>query len=90
MLFLIKKFLDKANGNKIKAEKLANEEFANKVKIILGQMIVDSEQNIDETDLKKIITTTGLMVVEHKEFSKVKMYLCLTISAKNLLILVGH
>lgn len=67
-----KKFLDKANGNKIKAEKLANEEFANKVKIILGQMIVDSEQNIDETDLKKIITTTGLMVVEHKEFSKVK------------------
>lgn len=67
-----KKFLDSANGNKLKAEKLANIEFAEKIRTVLGQHIVDSEQNIDETDLKKLITTPGLMVVEYREVSKIK------------------
>lgn len=66
-----KKFLEEA-GNKIKAEKLANDEFAKRVSILLGQMIVDSEQNIDETDLYKISTTPGYMDIEYVTLDKVK------------------
>lgn len=66
-----KKFLD-GNKNKLKAEKAANDEFANRVQILLGQMIVDSEQNIDETDLYKVSTTPGFMSIEHANLEKIK------------------
>ena len=66
-----KKFLEEA-GNKIKAEKMANEAFAMKIKILLGQIIVDSEQNIDETDLYKVSTTPGYMTIEFTTLDKVK------------------
>jgi hypothetical protein len=51
---------------------LANLEFARRVKILLGQMIVDSENNIDETDLYKLDTTTGFMTIEYGELDKIK------------------
>lgn len=66
-----KKFLEEA-GNKLKAEKMANEEFAMKIKILLGQIIVDSEQNIDETDLYKLSTTPGYMTIEFTTIDKIK------------------
>ena len=66
-----KKFLD-STKNKLKAEKAANDEFANRVQILLGQMIVDSEQNIDETDLYKVSTTPGFMSIEHATLEKIK------------------
>ena len=52
-------FLEKANGNQRQAEKLANEEVAN------GSMIIESEQNIDDTDLYKLDTTPGYKTVEY-------------------------
>ena len=58
-----KKFLDET-GNKLRAEKEANKAFVNKIRTIAGIELVPCEQNIDETDLKKIVTTPGFMVVE--------------------------
>lgn len=55
-----KKFLEGGN-NKLKAEKSANEEFCNRIAVISGQGIVDSIQNIDDTDLFKVVTTPGYM-----------------------------
>lgn len=55
-----KKFLEETS-NKLKAESLANEEFCNRVAVISGQGIVDSIQNIDDTDLYKVVTTPGYM-----------------------------
>ena len=58
-----KKFLDET-GNKLRAEKEANKAFANKIRTILGLDLVECEQNIDETDLKKLVNTPGFMIVE--------------------------
>lgn len=66
-----KKFLDEA-PNKLKAEELANREFCNKMAIITGQGIVSSTQNIDETDLFKVITTPGYMDAGFISMSKLK------------------
>lgn len=66
-----KKFLEES-GNKLKAEKAANEAFAMRVKILLGHLIVDSEQNIDETDLYKLSTTPGFMMIDFAKLEKIK------------------
>ena len=58
-----KKFLDETNGNKLKAEKLANEELGRMISVLLGQVIKDSDQNIDETDLFKVVNTPGYSLV---------------------------
>lgn len=65
-----KKFSDLANGNKLKAHELANEELVRRMKIILGQTLVDSEQIIDDTDLYKITTTPGLLTAEYSTISR--------------------
>ena len=65
-----KKFLD--GPNKFKAEKAANDEFARRVSIINGSMLIDSDQNIDETDLYKVVTTAGFMTVGYTELNKIK------------------
>lgn len=57
------KFLDVTNGNKLTAEKLANQHFISIVRSISGKSIYESSQNIDDTDLKKLITTPGYMTV---------------------------
>lgn len=57
------KFLD--GSNKISAEKKANDEFVERVKVLLGRGVIDSEQNIDETDLYKVSATPGFMNIEH-------------------------
>lgn len=68
-----RKFLDEANGNRLKAEALANEAFADKVNILLGGTIQESEQNIDESDLKKITTLyPGFMQIETIDLDKIK------------------
>lgn len=67
-----KKFLSDALNNKIKAEKLANEEVATRVKTLIGANLVESEQNIDETDLYKVSTTPGYMEIGRVELPKIK------------------
>ena len=46
-----RKFLKSCYNNKLKAEKAANNEFVSRIRILLGRTIVESEQNIDDTDL---------------------------------------
>lgn len=60
-----KKFLEDANNNKMKAQQLANREFNRRLAIMLGLTIVDSDNNIDETDLYKVLSTPGLITSEH-------------------------
>lgn len=67
-----KKFLDACHGNKRKAEQAANEEFAQRVKIILGQTIVESSNNIDDKDLMKLVTTPGYAEIVHGDIGKPK------------------
>ena len=58
-----RKFLDET-GNKLRAEREANNAFVNKIRTIIGSDLVECSQNIDETDLKKIVLTPGFMIVE--------------------------
>lgn len=57
-----KRFLDKTN-NTFNAEKLANIDISNSFKVVNAYDIIDSEQNIDDTDLYKIIVNPGMMFV---------------------------
>ena len=67
-----KKFLDDFGGNRTKAEYAANHEFAQRVRILLGNDIIPSETNIDDTDLYKIATTPGFMDIETCKLSKIR------------------
>lgn len=66
------KFLDKANKNTIKAEKMANDQFVRMVEILAGKDITPGQQNIDDTDLFKLVTTPGYMMIEEASISKIK------------------
>ena len=59
-----KKFLKDTKGNKLKAEKMANRHLVNMLTVLFGTTIVDSDQNIDETDLFKVVNTPGYSIVE--------------------------
>lgn len=67
-----KSFLDEAKGNRKKAENLANQEFVKRVSTLLGQNIIASDNNIDDTDLYKIDTTPGFMTIEHCVLNKIR------------------
>lgn len=66
------KFMKDCNNNKIKAEIAANAEFCKKISILFGNPLRDSDHNIDPTDLLKISTTPGYMVIEFTQFRKIK------------------
>ena len=66
------KYLKRFNNNKLKAEKQANIDFCKKISILFGNPLRDSEHNIDATDLLKISTLPGYMIIEVREFSKIK------------------
>lgn len=66
------KCMDEANGDKIKAEKLANAEFCKKLAVLLGNLLRDSDHNIDPTDLLKVATTPNYSMIEYREFDKIK------------------
>lgn len=57
-------FLD-STGNKFKAEKEANAEFCKKISILAGLQLRDCDHNIDPTDLLKLSTTEGYMMIEY-------------------------
>lgn len=65
-----KKF--KNQDNMIKAEQAANIEFATRLSVLFGNDIIDSSQNIDETDHLKIVTTPGFMDIETFELGDIK------------------
>ena len=67
------KFMKECNNNRIKAEQAANAEFCKKISILFGNPLRDSDHNIDPTDLLKVSAKTpGYMVIEFRQFSKVK------------------
>ena len=66
------KFLAECRDNKIKAEKAANVEFGKKLGILMGNPIRDSSQNIDATDLLKMVREKGFMFIESANFEKIK------------------
>lgn len=59
-------FLQKAGGNKLRAEELANKAMTERISVITGQDFIASEQNIDDTDILKLTNTMGYMTVEKK------------------------
>lgn len=63
-------FLEEAEGNRKRAEKLANQEFARRYKILSGQTLIPGNQNIDDTDIIKLSNTYGYTTVEYKELDK--------------------
>lgn len=62
-----KKFLDDANGNFIKAQELANDEFCKRLIIMSGSILEQSDQNIDDTDLHKLIDAPGLLDITYTD-----------------------
>ena len=60
-------FMTAANKNKFAAEKLANKELAKRFRILTGQDFIDSEQNIDDTDILKVSNTSGYTTIEKVE-----------------------
>ena len=65
-----KSFLNEANGNKLKAEILANYEMASRISVLTGQDFINGSQNIDDTDILKLSNTPGYMTVAKKTFNK--------------------
>ena len=63
-------FLNEANQNTTIAEELANKEFTKELRIMSGQTIMPSDQNIDDTDIIKLANTYGYSYVEYKELDK--------------------
>ena len=59
-----KAFLKLAGNNKFTAEEMANDEFIRRVKVMIGDGMVDSTQNIDDTDMFKLINTSGYKTIE--------------------------
>lgn len=57
-------FLDYTK-NYATAERAANEEFANQLEILRGSKLIPSNQVIDDTDLYKLNTQEGYMIINH-------------------------
>lgn len=66
-----KKFLG-SDKNRAKAEEAANEEFANRIGILIGSEIVPGSANMDDRDLFKVATTPGFMTIETCHLGKLK------------------
>lgn len=62
-----KKFLQEADGNFITAQKLANDEFCKRLVIMSGDVLEESYQNIDDTDLHKLIDAPGLLDIVYTD-----------------------
>lgn len=63
-------FMPAAKNNKFKAEKLANDEFVSRTLTLLGTELKDSTQNIDDTDIFKVVSTTGYKTIESIKFDE--------------------
>lgn len=66
------KFTDGGNINKLDAERYANYKFIEYVRILIGKDIHESDQNIDSTDLKKVVMTPGYMSIQNVILRDVK------------------
>lgn len=65
-------FMARENNNKIKAEAAANSNFVSIVKSICAAGINNSSQNIDDTDMAKIVMTPGYMTIDEVAVDRFK------------------
>lgn len=65
-----KKFLAETNNNYGDAEKRANYEFAKRLIIMSGCVLQESSQNIDDTDLHKLIDSPGLLDIVYSDIKE--------------------
>lgn len=63
-------FLVQANNNKFRAEELANKEMCRRIRVLTGMDFINSNQNIDDTDINKVSNTSGYMTVEYSQLKK--------------------
>ena len=77
------KFLEEANNNRSKAECLANKEFCEIVKTLTGHGMVPSSQNIDRTDLFKLVATPGYMCIGSTNIKNAKNTNMINVSIKD-------
>ena len=63
-------FNEEAKYNKFKAEELANQELVKRAAILTGQNLIVSGQNIDDTDIFKVVSTSGYKTIEEIKFSE--------------------
>ena len=63
-------FNEAAGYNKFKAEELANQEFVKRMRILTGKDLIVSEQNIDDTDIMKVVSTAGYKTIEEIRFTE--------------------
>lgn len=66
-----KKCLQFTNNNRKKAELYANQIFVEQTKILIGQEIQPSDNNIDNMDFFKINATPGFMIVDRVSLDKI-------------------
>lgn len=66
-----KKFLTDSNSRE-QAEQLANDEFARRINILMGNTITPSARNLDDRDLLKVSNTPGFMTIEAVPLMKIK------------------
>lgn len=64
------KFKKDANGNHIRAQELANDEFCKRLVIMSGKILEESDQNIDDTDLHKLIDAPGLLDITYTDIDE--------------------
>ena len=65
-------FMKSSEGNKVVAEKNANINFAIRLSLMAGRKIAPSSQNIDATDLYKLVTTPGYQQIEYVQLETIK------------------
>jgi cell division GTPase FtsZ len=63
-------FMKICSNNKFRAEEMANKEMCKRIKILTGQDFINSNQNIDDTDILKVSNTSGYMTVEYEYLEK--------------------
>lgn len=63
-------FLQETHGNKMRAEELANDEFCKRYDILMGNTLIPSKHNIDDTDIMKLSNCHGYTTVEVKYLDK--------------------
>lgn len=61
-------FNEAAGFNKFKAEEMANQELVKRARILTGQNLIVSDQNIDDTDIYKVVATAGYKTIEEIKF----------------------
>lgn len=65
-----KEFMRECSNNKFRAEQAANAEMVRQIRVLTGMDFINSEQNIDDTDILKVSNTSGYEIIEKTYLDK--------------------